>query len=106
MEDGPGHEIKKAIKMMAFATIAILAGAALGLRFKVLILIPALIFGLPSIAALEFMRGADIDAALLAIVASAVALQIGYLLGAVARFVLGAMQIPRAHPGVFGKTAH
>lgn len=63
-----------------------LLGAVLGMRFKVLVLIPAVGFILISIAIGGVVHGDAVSVMLIAAVLGLGCLQLGYLCGAVARY--------------------
>lgn len=65
--------------------ISALIGAALGLRFNVFILIPAIILAGIGTAFIQVARGDQMGSAVLAIVLAAAALQISYLVGSITR---------------------
>ena len=65
--------------------IGALIGAVLGLRFKVFILIPAVILAVVGVAGIEFARGDHAGSVPLAIILTATALQVSYLVGLIAR---------------------
>jgi hypothetical protein len=73
--------------MLATSTVVgmLFVGMLLGLRFKVFVLIPFLLI----IACAIITTGHGLKAIILAILASAVLLQIGYLLGLVVRVEAG-----------------
>jgi hypothetical protein len=75
------------VNVMALASFSIifLIGAALGLRFKVLILLPAIGLATLATAAVGNAHGDRVATVMVAIVLVAAALQIGYLFGIVAR---------------------
>lgn len=83
---------------MTVATFAIasLIGATLGFRFKVLILLPAIGFAVLGIAGIAIGRGDHANEVMLAMIWSAVALQIGYFLGLVARTIIVLSVMPAA----------
>jgi hypothetical protein len=56
-------------------------GLALGLRFKVLVLLPAATAVLAAAACVGMMRGSGVSATAIVVAASETSLQIGYLLG-------------------------
>lgn len=74
---------------MSIATFAIviLIGATLGFRFKVLILFPAIGLMTLAVASIGIARGDHSYEVILAIVLIVAVLQIGYLVGIVARTV-------------------
>jgi hypothetical protein len=83
----------------AFATATILIGTLLGLRFKVLILVPAIAICLPVTFAIGLAHNDSIWFVLFATVLAAITLQVGYLTGATIRFVITAMGVRK---GLFG----
>ena len=71
--------------MMLFLIIGTLAGVLLGLRFKVFVLVPFILI----IACATIATGHGLKAIALTILATAVLLQIGYILGLVVRVWAG-----------------
>ena len=71
--------------MMLFVIIGTLAGALLGLRFKVLVLVPLILI----LACAIIASGDRWKAIAFTILATAVLVQIGYMLGLVVRFWAG-----------------
>ncbi len=67
---------------------ALLIGALLGLRFQVSILVPAIVMGSSVILSLGMAHSHSFWPTLLATVLAITALQIGYVGGAVIRFVI------------------
>jgi len=63
--------------MMLFLIIGTLVGVLLGLRFKVLVLVPFILI----LACAIIARGGGLEAIALAILATAVLVQIGYMFG-------------------------
>jgi hypothetical protein len=78
--------------MMLFLIIGTLAGALLGLRFKVLVLVPFILI----LACAIIATRDDLKAIALTILVTAVLLQIGYVLGLVVRVWAG--RNPRCQP--------
>ena len=72
--------------MMTIAMIALLIGALLGLRFRVFILVPAIVIGSATILSVGIARSDSIWPTLLATALAITALQVGYLSGAVVHF--------------------
>ena len=72
--------------MEVFLIVGALAGAALGLRFKVLVLVPAILFATVIIIA----SGHELKVIALTVFGTAVALQIGYVVGCMLRVITGA----------------
>jgi hypothetical protein len=65
-----------------------LLGAVFGLRFKVLVLLPAILLGATSIAVIGTMLGTPISTIVINTMACNFALQLGYLAGLFCRFVM------------------
>jgi len=76
--------------MMILIPLSVLVGAMLGLRFKVFVLVPV-ICGALAIAVVEGIAGGDgLWRLVFAMIVIAASLQLGYILGIVVRFVMGA----------------
>ena len=75
-----------------------LLGATLGLRFKVLVLLPAISVGALGVGGVAALTGGTVAEALVAIMVLAAALQVGYLGGLAARFAIAAARLPRLRP--------
>jgi hypothetical protein len=73
---------------MALTIICFLTGAALGMRFKILIVIPVIGLALLGTAAVGIANGSPIGSTMLIMVLVATTLQLGYLAGVVSRHVL------------------
>ena len=71
--------------MMLFVIIGTLAGALLGLRFKVLVLVPLILV----LACAIIAKGGGLQAIALTILATAVLVQVGDVLGRVCRVWAG-----------------
>lgn len=71
-----------------------LVGAVLGIRFKVQVLFLAVPFAFVATAGIVGVAHFAVEPALLAGIAAAVALQIGYLGGLLTRFSIAAARIP------------
>jgi len=87
--------------MMILALISLLAGAALGMRFKVLVLVPAIGFTLLVAAGTGLGRGDSLGTVLLMAAAAVASLQIGYFGGGIIRYVMSAARLSglrTAHP--------
>ena len=82
---------------MALTTIGIffLIGATLSVRFKFLILFPAIGLATAGAAAVGIAHGDSVGAVLLTIALIAVALQVGYLFGLVTRAVIASLGAPK-----------
>lgn len=65
-----------------------LIGAVFGLRFKVLVLLPAILVGTLSLAVVGIALGSAISTIVINIIAWACALQSGYLVGLFTQFVM------------------
>jgi hypothetical protein len=81
---------------MALTIICFLIGAALGMRFKVLIVIPVIGLALLGTAAVGIAHGDPIGSVVLTMVLIATTLQLGYLAGVVSRHVLVSIGMPNA----------
>jgi len=68
----------------------ILVGAALGLRFKVFVLVPATAVALGIVAVGQIAYGQSLGRIAIAMIAIAASIQIGYIGGIVIRFAAGA----------------
>jgi hypothetical protein len=75
----------------AFATATTLIGTLLGLRFKVLILVPAIALCSPVTLAIGLAHNDSVWFILFDTVLAATTLQVGYLTGAIIRFAITAM---------------
>jgi hypothetical protein len=79
---------------MLFLIIGTLAGVLLGLRFKIFVLVPIILILACAIVA----TGHGLKAIALTILATAVLIQIGYVLGLVVRFWTGLYLSRRKNP--------
>lgn len=77
-----------------FALTMLCIGSALGLRFKVLVLLPAIFLGVAACTAHGVAQGATIGSVALANVVTAMCLQFGYLGGALLKFMVLAGRRP------------
>ena len=77
-----------------FALTMLCIGSALGLRFKVLVLLPAIFLGVAACTAHGVVQGATIGSVALAKVITAMCLQFGYLGGALLKFMVLAGRRP------------
>ena len=84
--------------MMMFAVFCALAGMVLGLRFKVLVLLPAIACAIAAGAALGLAERAGLATTVLETLAAVVALQLGYLGGVGTRFAIALTRVPRLSP--------
>ena len=75
---------------MTIATFGIISliGATLGFRFKVLILVPAIGLALLAVAGIGIARGDHVTHMMLTMILITATLQIGYLLGTIARVIV------------------
>jgi len=80
--------------------ISALIGAALGLRYKVIILVPLIILAGISVAIVEAVRGDRAGHIALTIVLAATVLQISYLVGCVARAAIEGRVVRERNAGV------
>jgi hypothetical protein len=67
------------------ATISVLAGIAIGLRYKIVILLPAISLVIAFAMMIEIARGDPVWSIVLAVAISATAIQLGYLAGILIR---------------------
>jgi len=81
---------------MALTTFGIfcLIGATLSVRFKFLILLPAIGLATVGTAAVGIAHGDSVGTVMLTIAFTAVALQVGYLFGLVTRAIIGSLGAP------------
>ena len=77
--------------------ISVLAGMAVGLRFKVFMNLPVIVVAILSTAAIAVAQGEQSWAILSAVVLSAIGVQIGYLCGTFA-YSIKETQAPTASP--------
>ena len=84
--------------MMLLTMISTLVGAVFGLRFNILIMLPAIGCALPIIFGIGLTRGDDAWTILLAMVLAATALQLGYLFGVGTRFFMVWVRFSRRSP--------
>jgi hypothetical protein len=78
--------------MAIFLVTGVIIGILLGLRFKVLVLVPASV--LATIVIIIIARGQELSVIALTLIGTLVALQMGYLAGSVLRF-LARTYLPR-----------
>jgi hypothetical protein len=81
--------------MLNLILFSVLVGAVLGLRLKVLILVPTTIFFVIGIAGIGATRGDELRSIASAIVVVSISLQLGYLAGSTTRFVTAAVRVAR-----------
>jgi len=81
--------------MSVVILLAFLIGAALGMRFKVFILFPAIGLALIAILAAGIARSDSISAILIAAVLASSCLQVGYLCGTVTGYSIALARIGR-----------
>jgi hypothetical protein len=74
--------------------IVFLVGATFSVRFKVLILLPAIGLAVVGIAVPGIAHGDRVGAVMLTIALTATALQVGYLFGLVTRAVIASLGVP------------
>jgi hypothetical protein len=84
-------------------TIFLLIGAALGLRFRFLILIPAICLTIICIAGGGIAQADRIGTMILTIVLVSTALQIGYLFGVVTRGAIAWLRVPERKTVAVGR---
>ena|ERR1043166_1278606 len=88
------HAIGATVMFMLLISSALL-GAIVGLRFKVLVLLPALFLLFLLVLGLGVLRGESLPEILLASVVGGTGLQLGYLCGAALAFAVAAARLPR-----------
>jgi len=76
--------------MLMVGLLGMLAGAVLGMRFRVFILFPAMALACAVIAALGLFGNDGVWTAALAMTVAAAALQMGYFAGMITRTILAA----------------
>ena len=86
--------------MTMLAMTAMLIGAMLGLRFKVLILVPAIVIGSAATLGIGMAHSNSLWSILLAMALAITALQMGYLGGAAIRFVSAGERVRKDAPGI------
>ena len=74
--------------MITVTLACVLTGMAVGLRFKVLMIVPVIIFAILFTGAMMVVQGDHIWAILPAIVLNAIGVQVGYLCGTFAQSML------------------
>ena len=74
---------------MTISIFSLFAGMLLGQRFKLLVLVPALAFGLVATVTIGLARDAGLPSIALTSMGMVVALQVGYLLGSAIRLRVG-----------------
>lgn len=85
--------------MLVLMLLAFLIGAVLGMRFKVLVLIPAIGFVLIAVLAGCFVGGESISITMATAVFAASCLQIGYLGGVATRYTTALARTSRLREG-------
>ena len=80
--------------MMIFAIISFLVGATLGLRFDVLVLVPAILFQLVVVLVVNAALG--VGPWLVVLTVPIIALETGYLGGAATRLIVAAARVVRS----------
>jgi hypothetical protein len=92
--------------MLIVMLISILVGAVLGMRFKVVILVPGVAFGLFAVTAAGLAHRDSLGTVALVMVLIATGLQLGYLFGTATRFVVaGARPAPAGRRAGFADGA-
>ncbi len=85
--------------MMTVVILSTIFGAALGQHFKVLVLCPAILVSLALTAGIAAVQGNDLWPTLLAMALSIIGLQVGFLGGISAHYLLTARRPPQRVPG-------
>ena len=88
--------------MMTLAAFSLLAGMALGQRFKVIVLLPTAIVASALVAGLGVARADTVWAVAGLTLASLCCLQIGYLAGIGMRYAPAAFRVSRRQAGAAG----
>ena len=85
---------------MALTTFGIvfLIGATLSLRFKFLILLPAIGLAVIGTGSVGIAHGDSVGAVMLTIALTATALQVGYVFGLVTSAVIASLGVPERNP--------
>ena len=84
--------------MMMYMILSIFCGAVLGIRFKVLILFPAILVCLAIDASIAAAHGSGLWPTLIALALSVTGLQLGFLGGLSARYFVAASRPPARRP--------
>ena len=91
--------------MVMMAISGVLFGAVFGVRFKVLVLVPAILVGVPGIAVVGAISGASIATIVTNAITWSFALQFGYLGGLLTRSVMVAARF-RTMPRSLARAPH
>jgi hypothetical protein len=75
--------------MMLLATVGLLGGALLALRFRAPVLFPAILIATPIVTVRGIAAGADAKILALTVFGVVAALQVGYMVGCVLRATVG-----------------
>jgi hypothetical protein len=86
--------------MLTLAIVTLLTGILLGMRFKVLVLVPALALAIGAVLAGGVAHQEDAGAIALAMLIAAVGLQLGYLGGLSVNHALTVMRVARVRRAV------
>jgi hypothetical protein len=84
---------EEASRMIMIAICGSLIGAVLGIRFKVLVLFPAVLLGFVIVAAVAVLKCSAISSTIEAALVLVISLQIGYLGGLFTRFSMAASRL-------------
>ena len=90
--------------MLMLVLASMLVGAVLGLRFRILVLVPALLLMLALVVAGGLAHGDDVWSILLALMLGGISIQLGYLGGTAIRFTVAAARAPRLPVGTTAPT--
>jgi hypothetical protein len=91
---------KRTFQMILIAISGALLGAVFGLRFRVLVLLPAILLGVLSVAVISATSGTPVSTMVINATAWTVAIQFGYLGGLFTRFIMVAARLrtlPHSH---------
>jgi hypothetical protein len=81
----------RGIMALIFGVFCAAMGTMLGLRFKVIILVPFIVLVMVGTAAVEVALGANLWSIVGAMIVSVIVLQIGYVMGVIAYASLGSV---------------
>ncbi len=81
---------------MSIIFISILVGAVLGLRFTVLIVVPAAMIAFVLAVATAWLQNSGLAGAAALVLAVETALQLGYLFGVLIRYTMLAARVPES----------
>jgi hypothetical protein len=97
--------------MGLIAGTTFLAGAVLGVRFKVLVLFPAMLVAIAAVGIVAIDNRVDLWSFVLMVTIAVVSIQVGYVVGAIATAALGdesreGQNLPSQSRGVVTRSRH